>query len=87
MANHFHTTRLWSIGICRDADMKHLAVDNTHTFNKLHVHPHGNEGIGMIVWGFIFAADCDLLASVVGGDALRLHFLAARGRGTRRGMD
>lgn len=59
----------------------------THAFNQLYVHPHGSEGIGIIVWGSIFVSDYDLWASVVGGDALRLHFLPVRGRGTGQGMD
>lgn len=88
MVNHFHTTRLWSIGICSGGDMKHPAVDDTHIKPAAcTVHPHGSEGIGIIVWRSIFMADRDLWASVVGGDALRLHFLLVCGRGTGQGMD
>lgn len=49
--------------------------------NHICAHPHGSEGTGMMVWGSILAADCDLRASDVGGDALRLHFLPKRGTG------
>lgn len=44
----------WSTGICSDADMKHLAVHNTHIqpgYMYIHI---GSEGIGIIVWGSIF---------------------------------
>lgn len=48
---------------------------------------HGSEGSGMAVWRSIFAADSDLCASAVGGDALRLHFLPKRGTGAGQRMD
>ena len=65
-----------------------LCITHTHTFSPatctstLEVRELGS------LYGGVFSfADCDLWACAVGGDALRLHFLPVRGRGTGQGMD
>lgn len=68
-----------SAGTFSDADMK--------TLDRTHARPRGCERTGTTVRGSIFTADCDLWASVVGGDALRLHFLPKRGMAAGQRMD